>query len=192
MGALALLTGLLVTVIGLMPERPQLTSGLLLSQPRPIAAFQLTADNGEPFTNAGLQGHWSLLFAGFTHCPDVCPTTLSLLKQVHATLAERGVEAQVLFLSVDPERDTPEQIGRYVDYFEPSFIGVTGPNERLDVLTNSLALVYQKVPGETPETYTMDHSSALVLINPQGQAVAYFTPPHKADALSADLLRLLR
>src|SRR5262245_19072127 len=93
------------------PAQPQ--SGTLLAEPRPVAPFTLTDQDARPFTNAALEGHWTLLFAGFTHCPDVCPTTLALMKQLHQR-PELGGRVQYLFLSVDPERDTPAQLKTYV------------------------------------------------------------------------------
>jgi protein SCO1/2 len=94
---------------------------------------------------------------------------------------------QFVFLSVDPERDTPESLERYVHYFNPRFRGITGPNAELDRLQPQLGFVYVKVPGPSPESYTMDHSAALILINPQAQVAGYFTPPLRADALAQDL-----
>src|SRR4051812_35058681 len=93
-----------------------LQSGTLLPNPRPVADFALTAEDGKPFTRAQLDGRWSLIFVGFTRCPDVCPTTLSTLKSVAGRLADQGKSLQVIFLSVDPERDTPEALERYVHY----------------------------------------------------------------------------
>ena len=173
------------------PERPELQSGILLQEPRPLAAFALTDHAGAVFDNARLQGHWTLLFAGFTHCPDVCPTTLALMKQLHAQLAAGGRAVQPLFLSVDPERDTPEQLRRYVEYFGPAITGVTGPAAEIDRVCASLGLAHGKVPGSKPEEYTVDHSAALVLLDPQGRIAGYFQPPHRLDTLAADLVRIL-
>lgn len=184
---LAVLAALLFVIIGVTPHSPKLQSGIWLGTPREIAAFERITDRGEPYRNADLLGHWSLLFPGFTHCPDICPTTLSTLKAVAPKLRDAGIDVQVLFLSVDPERDTQAQLNAYVRYFDPLFIGLTGPEEGLRTLASALALVYQRVPGPTPESYTMDHSSALVLINPQGRARAYLTPPHQVDAIVADI-----
>jgi protein SCO1 len=167
--------------------RPQPESGVVLNQPRPLADFALVDHEGLPYTNAQLQGHWTLLFAGFTHCPDVCPTTLSLMKQLDTRLRQRQAPLDFLFLSVDPERDTPEQLKKYVTYFSPAIRGVSGTREQLDALCASLGIAYLKVPGAREGEYTVDHSTALVLLDPQGRVAGYFQPPHKLDTLAADL-----
>src|SRR5205807_555248 len=96
-----------------------LKSGTLLPAPRPVVAFALTAEDGARFTNAQLDGHWNLIFTGYTHCPDVCPTTLNILKNTVARLGAQADAVQILFLSIDPERDTPEALAHYVHYFNP-------------------------------------------------------------------------
>lgn len=183
--AVAAVAGLVVAQLLMQPSR--IRSGTLLQQPRAIEAFELSDTRGAPFTKAQLQGRWSLVFAGFTHCPDVCPNTLAVLKTVKARLDAQQRDLQVVFVSVDPERDTAQKLDQYVHYFDPAFVGATGPNEELDKLARSLSLVYAKVPGDAPAGYTLDHSAALVLINPQAQVAAYFMPPHRVDTLSADL-----
>jgi protein SCO1 len=170
---------------------PQLESGILLQEPRPVAPFVLTDHTGARYDNARLQGRWTLLFAGFTNCPDVCPTTLALIRQLQERLAARGQPLQALFLSVDPERDTVEQLRRYVEFFGPAVTGVTGAPAELERLTASLGLAYLKVPGSGPGQYTMDHSAALVLLDPQGRIAGYFQAPHRLDTLAADLARIL-
>lgn len=170
---------------------PELASGILLPQPRAVAPFQLLDQDGKPFTRERLQGQWTVLFAGFTHCPDVCPTTLQLLKQLEGRLAQSGRPLQTVFLSVDPQRDTPEQLLRYVRHFSPAFTGVTGSREQLDALCASLGLAYVKVPGANDQDYTVDHSAALVLLNADGNVAGYFQPPFKLDALANDLEQVL-
>ncbi|MGQ0587608.1 MAG: SCO family protein [Gammaproteobacteria bacterium] len=166
---------------------PQPVSGTRLAEPRPVAAFELSDQDGKDFTNAGLQGHWTLLFAGFTHCPDVCPTTLGLMKQLRRHAALRDQPLEYLFLSVDPERDTPTVLKTYVDYFGGAIRGVSGPREQVDALCASLGLAYVKIPGARQDDYTVDHSAALVLIDDRGRVAGYFQPPHKLDTLAADL-----
>lgn len=192
--AVAATAGLVAANFVLKPDQlpgVQISSGTLLPQPRPIPDFSLTQANGQPFTRSALEGHWSVIFVGFTHCPDICPNTLGLLKSLRRELDTKGKPLQVVFLSVDPERDTPEVLARYVSYFDPSFIGATGATAELDKLGAATGFVYMKSPGATPDAYTVDHSSALILVNPQGQVAGYFTPPFKRDALSADLATLI-
>lgn len=167
------------------------SGGGLLPQPRAIPEFTLTAANGQPLTRAAFQGKWSVIFVGFTHCPDICPNTLGLLKSVRRTLAAQNKSLQVVFLSVDPERDTPELLARYVSYFDPAFLGATGDKTQLDQLGAATGFVYMKSPGATAETYNIDHSSALILVNPQAEVAGYFTAPLKIEALNADLARLI-
>jgi protein SCO1/2 len=168
------------------PRAPSpLQSGTLLREARPVAPFALTDHEGRPFANAQLEGHWTLLFAGFTHCPDVCPATLGLMKQLGQRLAGRAPE--FVFLSVDPERDTPAQLKTYVTYFSPLIRGVTGPRDQLDPLCASLGLAYLKIPGASDSDYTVDHSASLVLLDPRGRVAGYFQPPLKLDTLAADL-----
>ncbi|HUR40588.1 MAG TPA: SCO family protein [Verrucomicrobiae bacterium] len=166
-----------------------LQSGTMLAAPRVVAPFSMVDQNASPFTQDSLKGHWTLLFAGFTHCPDVCPTTLATLRAVGDKL---GAKAPALvFLSVDPARDTPGVLRRYVEFFGSGITGLSGSAESLDALCTSLGLAYVKVPGASEAEYTMDHSSALVLIDPQGRVAGYFTPPHKVDTLAADLSRVV-
>lgn len=173
------------------PDRVDMAAGTLLPQPRPIPEFNLTGADGQPFTKAAFIDHWTVVFVGFTHCPDICPATLGQLKTVNAALRDQNKAMQVLLLSVDPERDNPETLARYVSYFDPEFIAATGPIDELDRLGASMGFVYMKAPGSTAETYTIDHSSALILVNPQGQVAGYFTQPLKVDALVADLGKIL-
>lgn len=168
-----------------------ISSGTLLPNPRMLNDFQLVGDDGQPFTKAQLQGRWSLVFAGFIHCPDICPTTLATLKALEAKLAASGSALQIVFLSVDPDRDRPEQMASYVHYFNPKFLGVTAPEPDLARFTRELGVAYAKVPGDSPENYTMDHSAALVLLNPQVQIAGYFSPPFAVDTLAADLSTLI-
>ncbi len=192
LAAIAAAIGLAAGIVFMKPKAVSIASGTLLQPPRALPAFTLTDINGAPFTNANLQDRWTVIFAGFTTCPDVCPTTLTLMKGVMADLGPLAERAQMLLLSIDPERDTPEKLKSYVNYFDPRFTGATGPTTELDKLARAMSFVYAKVPGATPETYTMDHSAALMLINPEGQLAGFFTAPHRREALAADLTNLLK
>jgi protein SCO1/2 len=184
--------GAVAAQLWLAPRSPiAFQSGTLLPAPRAIADFTLTGEDGKPFTNSALTGRWSLLFTGFTHCPDVCPTTLALLKSVVEGLGPAAHDLQVVFISVDPERDRTENLERYVHYFSPTFRGATGPVEQLEKLGANLGFVFAKVPGDISESYTMDHSAALILVNPRGELAGYITPPLRKDALVADLASVL-
>ena len=164
---------------------PQLASGTWLGIPRTVADFQLTDSQGHPFTAANLHGKPSLVFFGFTHCPDVCPTTLVKLAQVKKEAPVAGL--QVLFVTVDPQRDTPETVGKYARNFDPTFIGLTGDQAAIDKVTKAFGVAALRVdlPGGD---YTMDHSAAVFLINSQAQIVGIFTPPFDTRRFAQDLL----
>ena len=161
----------------------------IIPNPRPLKPFRLSDHNGKPFSNAELQGHWTFIFFGYTHCPDVCPTTLSTLNQA-AHLLERDPPEQALrfvFVSVDPERDSPERLAGYVPYFNRSFLGVSGEQPALQELTGQLGVLYRKVEDEsTAPAYLMDHTASVVLADPRGRLHALFGAPHDAESIARD------
>ena len=163
---------------------PQLASGTWLALPRAVVDFQLTDSLGRPFTAHELQGKPSLVFFGFTHCPDVCPTTLAKLAQVKKISPITGL--QVLFVTVDPQRDTPTAVGAYAHAFDPAFIGLTGDQKAIERVTAAfgVATVRVDLPGGD---YTMDHSAAVFLLDTQGRIVGIFTPPFDTRRLARDL-----
>lgn len=164
---------------------PQLASGTWLGIPRSVTDFRLTDSQGRPFTRQDLQGKPSLVFFGFTHCPDVCPTTLVKLAQVKKAAPVAGL--QVVLVTVDPQRDTPEAVGRYAHAFDPTFVGLTGDQAAIEKVTKAfgVAAVRVDLPGGD---YTMDHSAAVFLINSRAQIVGIFTPPFDTRKLTQDLL----
>ena len=177
-------------------QQAELQTLLVLPEPRAIPAFTLVDQNGEAFGPERLEGRWSLLFFGFTHCPDICPGTLFDLAQVADGLAaEAGAAAdrvQVVFVSVDPERDRPERLREYIAYFDPGFIAVTGPHEQLEPLTRTLGIAYRIEPHASgDERYSVDHSASVLLLSPAGDLYGVFPAPHDAAAMQADLLALL-
>lgn len=179
------------------PAPPLLQAGTLLPQPRPLADFALTGQDGSPFSLANLRGHWTFLAIGYTHCPDICPTTLAtfvaIKDRVMGDGAEQGGEApaQFLFISVDPQRDSPERLAQYVHYFAPDFLGATGEDPQLRALVAQLGLLYARVDGQdTAMGYLMDHSASILLIDPQGRLSAIFSAPHDPVAMAADFLAI--
>jgi protein SCO1/2 len=149
----------------------------LLETPRNFGEIELVDHRGDPFTRDRFEGRWSLLFFGFTYCPDVCPTTMAFLDRFVEEL--QGTEAedtQVVMVSVDPARDTVEQLADYVPYFNEEFIGITG--EFLDIhrFATALNTPFRKVPGQG-EDYQVDHSANVVLINPKGDYHGFFITP---------------
>lgn len=167
---------------------PELRSALRYPQPRPVPPFELTRTDGAPLDNRALLGRWTLAFFGFTHCPDVCPTALAVFRQLDA-LAKADPAAPPLalwFVSVDPARDTPQVLGDYARYFSPAIVAATGDAAALAALTPALGIVYAQspLPGGG---YTVDHSTQLVVFDPQGRLAAIVRPPHDAAAILADL-----
>lgn len=173
-------------------KREILQSATLLDQPRQITPFFLTNHKGNPFTLQSLKGHWNLVFFGFTNCPDLCPTTLSTLNHAYQKMAALNPKKmpQVLFISVDPEKDHLEKITNYLASFNPQFIGATGDLKQLDRLTEELGILYAKTfkPDATSaEDYSIDHSGAILIINPQGQFSGVFNLPHDANKIAHDM-----
>jgi protein SCO1/2 len=187
----ATLFGLLVASLWLTPQTVDMKSGTLLQQRRELPEFTLLRDNGQAFTRSALQGHWTLIFPGYTYCPDVCPTTLAFLKALREKLKASGENLEVVFVSVDPTRDTPERLATYVHYFNPDFVGITAQEPELGRFAQMLGIAYTKVPGSTAQAYTMDHTAALILLDPQARITAYFSPPHRLDEMHADLVAVM-
>lgn len=149
----------------------------LLETPRNFGEIQLIDHHGKPFLRERFEGHWTFVFFGFTHCPDICPTTMAFLDEFVAQL--EGTEAedtQVVLVSVDPARDTVEQLAAYVPYFNPDFMGVTGEFLDLHRFATALNTPFRKVPGQD-ENYVVDHSANVVLINPRGDYHGFFKAP---------------
>lgn len=189
--AFAVVVGLVAGMLLLHPGNAELKTGTLLKTARPIPAFALNGSDGRPYTNEDLKGHWTLMFAGYTYCPDVCPTTLAEMKALSAKLGPAAAALKVLFVSVDPERDTPEKLGKYVHYFSADFAAATADPAVLEQLGRSTGFVFTKVPGGTPDAYLIDHSAGLILIDPEGRVAGYFSPPFQIDAMAQDLAPLL-
>jgi len=168
---------------------PVLQSGTALPQPRPLAAFQLENQDGAPFGNAQLAGEPSLVFFGFTHCPDVCPTTLALMAQLAREPSLHGL--RMIFVSVDPARDDQRMLRQYVQAFGGGITGLRGNDAALDPLLRGLgvARAIQPLPGGD---YTVDHSATLFYTDRSGRLAAIFSPPFSLPSLRADLAALLR
>lgn len=168
--------------------------GAIYPQAKHIESFSLLNQNNETFNKNNLQGQWSLLFVGYTLCPDICPTTLSLMSEVYWELKDQELEPPaIIFLSIDPTRDTVDVVKKYVEYFNKDFIGLTGKPAQVAQLTRNLNAVYRKAPGLngeiTEDDYLMDHSSALMLINPDGDLQSILTAPHSIRGVIDSLLK---
>jgi protein SCO1/2 len=164
---------------------PQLASGTWFPAAREVPDFSLRDSAGRAFTRADLRGTPTLVFFGFTHCPDVCPTTLVKLAQLHRQ-APLPAGVRVVFVSVDPQRDTPAVLGPYVHAFDPQFIGLTGEPAAVTELARRFGVAVNRVelPGGD---YTMDHSAVIFLLDADAHLVGLFTPPFDVAALARDL-----
>jgi len=169
-------------------------SGTFLNTTRSLSDFKLTDHSEAAFTPQSLKGKWSFLFFGYTHCPDVCPNTLTVLKviasQLEKTMPKIANSTQTIFVSVDPERDTPKHLKQFVQYFNQRFIGVTGPHVELQKLTKQLGILYAigdiDNKDKNKKNYLVDHSAHILLFNPQGHFQALFSYPHDARKLLKD------
>lgn len=151
----------------------------------------LTDHTGKPRSLADFSGKAVVLFFGFTHCPDVCPTTLADMAQVVRALGPLGERVQVLFVTVDPERDTPEKLAQYVPAFHPSFLGLRGDLEATRAVAKEFKVYFEKRPGTTPGEYSVDHSAQSYVIDPQGRLRLFVRHERIGEDLAADLRTLL-
>jgi len=162
----------------------------VLAAPEVLPEFSLLDQHGQPVGREVFYGHWSLLFFGFTNCPDICPTTLQVLAAAKRELAGQGFKTvpQIVLISVDPERDTPDIIGRYINHFGDDNLGITGNLEELRKLTDGLGIYFAKSPvAANTGNYSVDHSAVVLVINPRGQFQALFSTPHTIENFTDDL-----
>jgi protein SCO1/2 len=160
---------------------------------RAVQPFELIDHNHEVFDNAALQQRWSFVFFGYTYCPDVCPTTLSVLNSIAQRLQDVDADIRFVMVTVDPQRDTPERLAEYVTYFNGDFLGVTGSDEALGQLTRQLGILYNRVESEPgSENYLVDHTAAVFLFDPDGRYHAVFTPPLSAENIAGDFRKMLK
>ena len=184
------------------PEAPAFSSVIIYPDARPLPEFELTDHNNHSFKKLQLQGKWSLMFFGYTSCPDVCPTTMTALAQVANTLSPETLkQLQFVFVSIDPERDSIEQLAEYVPFFHQDFIGVSGDLKQLTKLAMNLGAMFIKVPVDDPtdvesaNNYTMSHSGSLFVIDPRGRRHGIFTMTTGAidiASISQDLDTIIR
>ena len=165
---------------------------ILLPQSRAWPNLPLLDQPGEVLPVSRLQGKWTLVFFGYTFCPDICPTTLAELRQLLGSLpAEQRQQVQVLMVSVDPQRDTPQQLRDYLAYFDPDYIGLTGQLDDIQQLANALSIPF--IPGDSSrENYTVDHSGNLALLGPDGRQQGFIRAPLNLAQLQQQLPKLLQ
>ena len=161
-------------------------AGIVFDDPQKIDTVQLVDHAGEEFDVERLQNRWSLIYFGFTNCPDLCPLTLTQFAKLDEELGiEPTPPIQYIFVSVDPDRDTPDQLEAYVEFFLPELIGVTGNSADLEKFASQLAVGF-KAHSDEGENYPVDPSNAILLVNPAAEFQAVFTAPHTTERLAAD------
>ena len=163
----------------------------VLPEPRPLADVRFVDESGREARLHDFKGDFTLLFFGFTNCPDVCPLTLSLLAQVRADIASRAprLAPRVLFVSVDPNRDTPERITAYLNGFDPEFVGVTAPDAELAPLLQTLGVAVEK-HEHGGDNYNVVHNSAIYVLDRNAEWIAVTTGPHDPKVVASDYLRI--
>lgn len=175
---------------------PPVTSITLLPTPRVLPAFSLQQSDGTALTGDELHGHWTLVFIGFSHCPDVCPTTLAQLAtaQKQWTFLPEATRPRLLFISADPDRDTPRITGDYAHAFNADSLAATAPVPDLEAFARSLSLVFMKVPGPSgrADDYSIDHSATLIVLDPRARMAGVIVPPFDPKAIAADMIALTK
>lgn len=171
------------------------TSLALPTNFKSMPEFELLDANAQPITESVFDDKWSVIFFGYTHCPDVCPITLQVMKNVveKLTAADEQTIPQIVFVSVDPVRDTSDIMKNYISFFDESFVGITGDVNNVHNMTRALGIVASFTANDTePDNYLVDHTASLLLIDPQRRVRAKISPPHEADTIVTDYLTLIR
>jgi len=181
------------------PERPAELEGVLRPDFRLLLPFKLTDQNNAVFDEKRLLNKWTFVFFGYTSCPDVCPATLYVLKEIHdllidesggSTNNEPADDTQMVFVSVDPARDTPEKLAKYISYFNKDFIGVTSDKTEIDKLAKQFGAGYILEDKNAAGDYNVAHTSAIFLIDPYGRLVANFSQPHQATTITSQYKKI--
>ena len=185
-----LLTGA-VGIISACSEKKQNFSAIDITGADYARDFALTDHNGQPRSIKDFAGKVVVLFFGYTQCPDVCPTTMAELAEVKKLLGKDGERLQGLFVTVDPQRDTPEVLKAYMGNFDPTFLALYGTPEKLEALAKEYKMYFKKAEGKTPTSYTMDHSAGSYVYDTQGKLRLYTRYGTGAQPLAADIRLLL-
>ncbi|WP_199610633.1 SCO family protein [Flocculibacter collagenilyticus] len=192
-GALAMVAGVAFSVMTYSGNASYTSVAKVYEEGRQLAEFSLTDQHGQAVNKTNLAGKWTLIFLGYTYCPDVCPATLARLANLYPKLLPLADEpVQVMFVSVDPQRDTSERLKEYVDYFNSDFMAVTNPHKDLFPFVRNLGLVYSMVDDTSQENYAVDHASSVVLIAPDKTIKAIFKPESKLGQLALVNTTLLK
>jgi len=164
----------------------------LIEPPRNLGTFNLVDSNGKEFLPGDFQGKWNLLFFGFTFCPDICPITLSMLSRTEKGLDIKDQEKIRIFLvTVDPDRDSPEQLKVYLENFSEKFIGLTGGLDQIYNFATSVNAPFNPISNSKDPNYTVDHTGSIVLIDPEGKYAGFFRAPHNQDNVKKAILDVI-
>ncbi|HUV26664.1 MAG TPA: SCO family protein [Anaerolineales bacterium] len=188
---LAILVGLIAMFLILGPQRPYTFQGSLIEPPVSAPQFELTDMNGQPFQLSELDGQVVVMFFGYTSCPDVCPVTLTEFLQIRSKLGEAAEEVSFVFVTVDPERDTPERMRKYLTNFDPEIIGLTGERNELEPVWASYGVYQAKAEGPSDEYYLVDHSSRVYVIDPDGNLRLTYLFGTENKLITEDVLHLV-
>lgn len=174
---------------------PNNIQGLLWPGQKQLSEFQLTDHTGNPYSLESLQGQWNLLFFGYTFCPDICPITMSMLREANEIYLQQAPEEfhnlKITFVSVDGERDTPEHLANYIRFYNESWLAVTGDKPAVDSLTGQLGVPYEIEPHEPgARDYLVSHPGTLFLLSPDGKLFALLQQPHEAEEIAQRLLNI--
>ncbi|BFO57139.1 SCO family protein [Acidovorax sacchari] len=190
--ACALFAGTAGLLAGCSQEKTPAFQGVDITGAEYARDLPLPDHNGQPRHLKDFAGKVVVVFFGYTQCPDVCPTSMAELAEVKRSLGADGDRLQGLFVTVDPERDTPEVLKAYMTNFDPSFLALRGTPEQLAAVAKDFKIYYKKVPGQTPTSYTMDHSAGSYIYDPAGRLRVYHRYGSGAQALASDVKALLQ
>ena len=194
---LALILGIAAYQLWARAQAPYVFHGTVLNQPRSMPEYVLEGSEGYPIDTQHLQGHWTFLFMGFSHCASVCPLTMAELAKMSGLLSQHSDLPMpwVVMVTLDPKRDSLDRMHDYVRSFDSHFLGARGSEEEVKKLAQYLGIAYTQVESKVKshsQDYSIEHSGAIMLLNPNGELVAFFTPPHHAQWLVQDYQHIVK
>jgi protein SCO1 len=188
----AIVGALLFVVVGFFLLRPYQYHGLLLESPKPAADFTLGGAGGKEVKLSDYRGKLVVLYYGYTFCPDVCPTTLAEITKAVQKLGKKSEDVQVVMVTVDPERDTPERMAEYMAFFNPSFVGLSGTPDQIAEAATPFGIYYQKHEGTPASGYLVDHTATVNMLDREGRMRLVWPFGTEGDAMAADLKQMLK
>ncbi|MEM6998453.1 MAG: SCO family protein, partial [Pseudomonadota bacterium] len=171
-------------------DRKPNIEGLFWPNPKQIQEFDTTDQSGNTFNLNNLNEKWSFVFFGYTHCPDICPITMTVMNQVYTQLSTDYKNLQIIFVSVDPQRDTIEKLQQYVSYFNPDFYGLGGSSNKVDSLTKQIGVAYYLNNQNQAEGYLVDHTASIFIFDPKARLVGKLSAPHEAEKIKNQFIKI--